>query len=135
MIVMETIFWLCLATVVYTYLLYPLLLIIASNLLRRKRVIGPVQMTVSFLIPVHNEEQHLERRLDELTRMMQANAIIGEIIVISDASTDRSVEIARGFAERGVRVVEQAEKQGKAAALNVGAADARCELLVFADAR
>jgi cellulose synthase/poly-beta-1,6-N-acetylglucosamine synthase-like glycosyltransferase len=67
--------------------------------------------------------------------MMQASGIPGEIIVISDASTDRSVAIARQFADRGVRVVEMAQKQGKAMALNAGSALARCELLIFADAR
>jgi cellulose synthase/poly-beta-1,6-N-acetylglucosamine synthase-like glycosyltransferase len=67
--------------------------------------------------------------------MLAATGVVGEIIVISDASTDRSVEIAQGFNGRGVRVLLQLEKQGKAAALNAGAVDARCELLVFADAR
>src|ERR1700686_4120395 len=135
MVGLETFFWLCLSLVIYTYLPYPLFLVILNELIRRQRQVGPVQATVSFLIPVLNEEQHLERRLDELTRMMQASGIVGEIIVISDASTDRSVEIARKFAERSVRVLEQAEKQGKAAALNAGAAEARCALLIFDAAR
>src|SRR5438552_17709215 len=134
MVVLETFFWLCLAVVSYTYLLYPLLLVVLNNLIRRQRHVGPVQATVSFLMPVHNEERHLERRLDEVTRMMQTSSIVGEILVISDASTDRSAEIARKFAERGVRLLEQPAKQGKAAALNAGAAEARCELLIFADA-
>jgi cellulose synthase/poly-beta-1,6-N-acetylglucosamine synthase-like glycosyltransferase len=135
MVAVETFCWLCGALVVYTYLVYPGLLVVFNNLVRRERKVGPVRATVSFLIPVHNEEQHLERRLDELTRQLGASGLAGEIIVISDASTDRSVEIAGRFANRGVRVVQQTTKQGKAAALNAGAAEARCELLIFADAR
>lgn len=90
---------------------------------------------VSILLPVHNEEQNLERRLDELSALIQSSGLTGEIIVISDASTDRSVEIAKQFASRDVRVLEMAEKSGKAAALSAGAAAAQHEILVFADAR
>jgi biofilm PGA synthesis N-glycosyltransferase PgaC len=131
----EWFFWVCFALAAYTYIFYPILLVLANCLVRHERAIGPVQTSVSFLLPVHNEEQNLERRLDELSRMIEASGIPGEIIVISDASTDRTVEIARRFAQRGVRAVEMATKQGKAAALNAGAAAASGALLVFADAR
>ena len=132
---LEWFFWLCFAVVAYTYFAYPLLIALLNRLIHRERQIGPVQISVSFLIPVHNEEQNLQRRLDELTRLIETSGLPGEILIISDASTDRSVEIARQFADRGVRVLEQASKQGKAAALNAGAAAAKHELLIFADAR
>ncbi|MBI1832360.1 MAG: glycosyltransferase family 2 protein [Planctomycetes bacterium] len=135
MIVLETLCWLCGSVVAYTYILYPILLVIANNLIRKGRQVGPVQATVSILVPVHNEEANLARRLDELTRSLTSAGIAGEIIVISDGSTDRTVEIARGYADRGVRVIELPEKQGKAVALSAGAAEARCEIMVFADAR
>ena len=132
---LEWIFWVCFALAAYTYIFYPILLVLANCLVRQERAIGPVQTSVSILLPVHNEEQYLERRLDELSRMIEASGILGEVIVISDASTDRTVEIARQFAQRGVRAVEMATKQGKATALNAGAAAASGALLIFADAR
>jgi len=135
MIVVETICWVCGWIVFYTCIFYPILLVIGNNLIRKTRQVGPVQATVSIIVPVHNEEANLARRLDELTRLLQSAGIVGEIIVVSDGSTDRSVEIARGYADRGVRVIELPERLGKAAALNSGVAEARCELLVFADAR
>ncbi len=132
---LEWLFWICFGIVAYTYFLYPIFLVALNLAMRRDRHIGPVQTSVSILVPIHNEEQNLERRLDELARLIQASGMPGEIIVISDASTDRSVEIARRFSERGVRVLEMPAKQGKAAALNAGAAAAQHELLIFADAR
>ena len=132
---LECFFWLCFAIVAYTYLVYPILLAFLNCFVRRERQLGSLQTSVSFLLPVHNEEANLERRLDELTRMIQASGLPGEIIVISDASTDGSVAGARQFADRGVRVLEQASKQGKAAAVNAGAAAAQYEMLIFADAR
>lgn len=133
--VLEGIIWACIGIVGYTYFFYPLLLVLCNAMAGRKHVVGPAPLSVSFLLPVHNEENNLSRRLDELSRLIQAAGVCGEIIVISDASTDRSVEIARGFAEQGVRVIEMPEKQGKAAALNAGAALTQNDVLVFADAR
>jgi len=134
-------FWFCFALVVYTYFCYPIFLVILNRLFRRVRGLRaePDQArdprtlrSVSILIPVYNEEQNLPCRLEELLRMIESAKIVGEILIISDASTDRSVEIARQF---GVNVIEMASKQGKAAALNEGAAQAKHELLIFADAR
>ena len=132
---LECVFWLCLAIVGYAYFLYPILLAVLNCCIRRERLVGPVQTSVSFLLPVHNEEHNLPRRLEELTRLIASSGLPGEIIVISDASTDRSAELAQQFADRGVRILEQPAQQGKAAALNLGAAAAQHELLIFADAR
>ncbi len=140
MLALEAFFWLCFAVVAYTYLVYPVLLvairIAGVSPARSESIAGETPaLRVSILLPVHNEQQNLERRLDELTRMIQASGMPGEIIVISDASTDRSVEIAAQYADRGVSVIQQSTKQGKAAALNAGSAAAQYELLIFADAR
>lgn len=130
---LEWLFWVSVALVGYTYILYPILLVMLNSLRSPApsvRAGGPPALRVSILLPVHNEEQNLARRLDELTRLL--GPVGGEIIVISDASTDRSAEIAR---QHGVLVIEMPSKQGKAAALNAGAAVAQHELLIFADAR
>src|SRR5262249_37697191 len=75
------------------------------------------------------------RRLEELTQLLHGSGLPGEVIVVSDGSTDRSVEVARRFADRGVRVLELVPNQGKAAALSLGIAETRHEIVVFADAR
>jgi poly-beta-1,6-N-acetyl-D-glucosamine synthase len=138
---LEWLFWTCFAVVAYTYFLYPLLLLIGVQFTRasggssaRKICAGepPVPRSVSLLVPAHNEESNLPRRLEELNRLLSGPGVHGEIIVISDASTDRSAEIARQF---GARVVELPQKSGKAVAVNEGAEVAQHDLLVFADAR
>jgi cellulose synthase/poly-beta-1,6-N-acetylglucosamine synthase-like glycosyltransferase len=131
----EVLFWTCAAFLAYTYIFYPLLLVVASALIGLDRQVGPASLTVSILMPAHNEERNLEHRLDELTRQIIVAGISAEIIVISDGSTDRTVEVARQFVERDVGVLELPDKQGKAAALNAGAATATGDLLIFADAR
>jgi len=54
-----------------------------------------------------------------------------EIIVVDDGSSDRSVEVISGYAN--VRLVEK-ENGGQASALNIGAAEARGEYILFLDA-
>ncbi len=57
-----------------------------------------------------------------------------EIIVTSDCSTDRTDEIARSFASRGVRLHRQQERHGKTAAQNAAVEQARGDIIVFSDA-
>ena len=113
MLSLEWLFWICFGIVAYTYFLYPIFLVALNVLVRRPRQIGHVKTSVSILVPIHNEEQNLPRRLDELARLIQASGFPGEIIVISDGSTDPSVEIARSFAERGVRMLEMPRSKAR----------------------
>jgi cellulose synthase/poly-beta-1,6-N-acetylglucosamine synthase-like glycosyltransferase len=57
-----------------------------------------------------------------------------EIVVVSDGSTDKTVEIIRAFDDPRIVVVE-APGEGKSAAINRGVAQASNDLIVFADAR
>ena len=55
--------------------------------------------------------------------------------MVSDASTDRTVELARRFESDQVKVLELARSAGKSGALNAGVAAAANDVIVFADAR
>ena len=132
---LEAIFWLCVACVLGTYLAYPLVLALASRLWRRPVQRGTVQGPVSIVLAVHNEAANIERRLEELTGLLESSGLHGEIIVVSDGSTDATAPLARAFAPRGVRLIELAGHEGKAAALTRGVAVAQHPIVVFADAR
>jgi len=129
--------WFCIALVVYAYALYPLILAVLARFVpRRTRRDGARPRSVSIVLAVFNEEQVLARRLGELAELLAASEIDGEIIVVSDGSTDGSAAIAREFVWHApVRVLEMAINRGKAVALTHGCAAARHEVIVFADAR
>ncbi|GAA5049320.1 glycosyltransferase involved in cell wall biosynthesis [Thermocatellispora tengchongensis] len=82
---------------------------------------------VSAIVPNHNYAASLELCLRALQNQTYRPV---ELIVVDDASTDDSVEVARRL---GVRVVQTGRNAGVAAARNLGAAHARGEILVFAD--
>jgi glycosyltransferase involved in cell wall biosynthesis len=86
-------------------------------------------VTISFIIPAHDEELLLPGTLEAVQASMPADTE-SEVIVVDDASTDRTAEIAAAHGARVVRI----EARQIAAARNAGAAAARGDMLVFVDA-
>jgi glycosyltransferase involved in cell wall biosynthesis len=85
---------------------------------------------ISFVVPAHNEETLLDRTLAALHESARAIAEPYEIVVVNDASTDRTGEIA--LTQRA-RVISVSHRQ-IAATRNAGAAAATGEILIFVDA-
>jgi glycosyltransferase involved in cell wall biosynthesis len=85
---------------------------------------------ITFVIPAYNEELLLGRTLGALNDAACALREPFEVLVVDDASTDRTAAIAR---EYGSLVVLVNERQ-IAATRNAGARIAKGELLIFVDA-
>jgi len=85
---------------------------------------------ISFIVPAWNEEALIGGALRTLRTSADALGESYEIIVVDDASTDRTAEIAR---ENGAEVI-RVEKRQIAAVRNAGAAVARGRFLFFVDA-
>src|SRR5712664_1731406 len=129
----EIIFGLSSAALFYTYAGYPLLLALISTL-RPKRVRrDKFEPTVTILITAYNEERALAAKLENTLALDYQRELL-EIIVASDCSNDRTDEITRVFAERGVRLVRQPQRLGKTGAQNMAIAEARGEIILFSDA-
>ena len=121
------------ATVVYTLFGYPLLLGWMANRHEQPVHRDEVLRSVSFVIAVHNGETFLERKLNSILALNYPRELV-EMIVVSDGSDDRTDEIVRSFAPRGVRLV-QVPRGGKPAALNVAVPMATGEILALTDIR
>lgn len=136
MLLWEIGFWSAAALVAYTYVGYPLLIAVLARL-RPQPVHADTSFagSVSIVLCVHNEEKRLTARLAELVQLLAAAQRPGEIIVVSDGSTDGTAELARHYADERVRVIELPANVGKAAALSQGVAAAQHDILVFADVR
>src|SRR5437867_1517122 len=87
---------------------------------------------VSIVIAARNEGTRLAARIDNLLSLdFPANK--RQIIVVSDGSTDQTVEVLARYA--GSVETVALPPGGKALALNAGVARARFDIVVFADAR
>jgi len=84
-------------------------------------------LRTSAIIAAYNEEKTLGEVLGALT----GSRLVDDIIVVSDGSTDRTVEIARGF--EGVTVIALRENWGKGYAMRAGVEYARGDVLFFVD--
>lgn len=85
---------------------------------------------LSFIVPAHNEEHELPQTLRALLRAADAAGETYELIVVDDASTDATADIARKFGARVIPI----ERRQIAATRNAGARAARGEVLFFVDA-
>lgn len=85
------------------------------------------QPTVSVIVPNYNYEKTLAACLDAVFAQTHQPF---EVIVVDDGSTDRSREIAASYP---CRVVKGAGNRGVSAARNIGAREARGEILFFLD--
>src|ERR1700694_5050873 len=111
-------FWFSAAALSYTYAGYPLLLLIMSRLRPREVRRADFTPAVTMIVTAYNEERDLAAKLENTLTLDYPRELL-EIIVASDCSTDRTDEIARAFAERGVRLVRQSQRLGKTAAQNM----------------
>jgi cellulose synthase/poly-beta-1,6-N-acetylglucosamine synthase-like glycosyltransferase len=127
------IFWLSAAALLYTYVGYPLLLIIMSRLRPRAVRRADFAPSVTVIITAYNEERDLAAKLENTLALDYPQASL-EVIVASDCSSDRTDEIVREFAARGVRLHRQPERLGKTAAQNAAVEQARGEIILFSDA-
>ncbi len=133
MMTIEILFWLFIFLIFYAYLGYPLLLVVLAVFLLKpveKRDITPA---VSLLISAYNEEKAIKQKIENSLSLDYPGEKL-ETIVISDASTDRTNDIALSYRDDGVKLLVQPERMGKTAGLNQAVPKAQGEIIVFTDA-
>ena len=128
---MRLLFWICLFGSVYSYAIYPLLLLVLvrTRPSRGADVVGTPK--VSLVVACRNEEKRLPAKIENALRIEYPNL---EIMVASDCSDDGSDAVTQSFADRGVRLVRSPERRGKEHAQGLAIVAATGDIMVFSDA-
>jgi glycosyltransferase involved in cell wall biosynthesis len=83
---------------------------------------------VSIIIPTYNAEKFMPGLLDSIFNQAIEDM---EVIIVDDCSKDRTVEIAKRYP---VRVIQLERNEGPAKARNIGAKEAKGDIIFFLDA-
>ncbi len=131
LVIVETVFWASLAALVWTHVGYPLAAAGAARLRgRHVRLDEAFEPTVTVIVAAYNEEAVIERRLENLLALEYPAEKL-ELVVASDASSDRTDELVERFAPR-VRLI-RCPRGGKVAAQNHVVPQTSGEVLAFCD--
>lgn len=93
-------------------------------------------MDLSLVIPLYNEDESLTELTAWIERVMQANHFSYEVLFIDDGSTDDSWQVITQLNKQNpnVRGIRFRRNYGKSAALNVGFAAAKGDIIITMDA-
>jgi cellulose synthase/poly-beta-1,6-N-acetylglucosamine synthase-like glycosyltransferase len=121
---------------VYAYLAYPAALWVLGRFVKA----APVQSrepdewpVVSITVPVYNEEHQVASLVENLLALDYPPER-RQILIVSDASSDGTDEIVRGYGDQGVELLQLEERGGKTKAENLALPWLRGEIIVNTDA-
>jgi len=136
----EFFFWAASFLIVYSYLLYPVILFSLSRLLSKKdnqtfvvRQNDDSLPSVSVVISAYNEEACIEERIKNLLSLEYPHDKI-RLLIASDGSTDDTNAILNSFDDPRLAVFCFEENRGKINVLNDLLSRVTSEITVFSDA-
>ena len=118
----------------YTIAGYPLLLGMLARWRQRPVTKAFTARKVSVILPVHNGERWIRRKLESLLDLDYPPELV-EILVVSDGSMDATDSIVEEYAGRGEIHLVRTARRGKAMALNAALDRAQGEILFLTDVR
>ncbi len=131
---MESLIVLLLIIMVYSYIGYPLTLIIFSYFSSSRVLKNDSHLPeVSMLIAAYNEEETIAEKIKNSLALDYPKDKM-EIVVVSDGSTDKTDEIVKSFESQGIRLFRVEGRVGKTEARNQAVLAMRREIIVFSDA-
>lgn len=93
--------------------------------------------SISILIPVHNEENNIISKLENIKKIDYPKEKI-EIIVANDASNDNTIKYVKSFAKRNhrlkIKIVDQYPRAGKSRTLNKALMACTNPIIIVSDA-
>ncbi len=135
--ILYIIFWASVFLIFYNYFLYPLLLKLLLKVQRKQNleVDESFLPTVTLVISAFNEEKVIEQKIKNSLELDYPSDKL-TVVIISDASTDKTDAIVEEWAKRNkqIKLVKMKERRGKTMGLNKTVGELDSEIVVFSDA-
>jgi glycosyltransferase involved in cell wall biosynthesis len=129
-VVLKAIFWASAAGLAWHHVGYPVTAAALRGFRARPVRKAEIEPTVTLIVPAHNEEDVIERRVQNLLELdYPADKL--ELVVASDGSTDRTHELVSAY--DGVRLLES-ERAGKLPTMNRAVRETGSEIVAIGDA-
>jgi glycosyltransferase involved in cell wall biosynthesis len=98
--------------------------------------LGPIQPSLTLIIPAFNEEALIEASLNELLRQVSSRYIKAEIIVVDDGSQDLTTQIVTQHQSRYPQIIllRNERNRGKGYSVRRAVLQSSGEIIVFMDA-
>ena len=135
---MATLFWLCMAIVVYTYVGYGIvlyLLVFVKRLATKAKPLADITddrlPEVTLMVCAYNEEDIIAEKMDN-TRRLEYPSDRLHLVWVTDGSNDNTNVLLSAYPE--VKVIYFPERRGKAAALKHGIKEIDTEIVMMTDA-
>jgi len=132
---MEIVFWALAGLSIYSYVLFPIVLVVLLRITCRPWKKEDDEPMVSMVVSAHNEEMVIAAKIENALALDYPRAKL-EIMVVSDGSTDSTEGIVRNFCSRHHRVILKGfpERFGKTECLNRVVPEAQGDIILFTDA-
>lgn len=129
---MEIMFLISVVSIVYAYFGYPASLYLLS-MVSRKQVNNIVwHPNVTMIITAYNEEKNIRDKIKNTLAIRYPKDKL-QIIIASDGSGDKTVEIAEEYKNNGIEILNRVERTGKENTQKEAIRIARGEIFVFTD--
>ena len=129
-VVVTILFWASLVLLAWTHVLYPACAELLARIATRRVGTADIEPTVAVIVAAYNEEPVIARRIQNLLQLDYPRDKL-QLVVTSDASTDRTEEIALQYPE--VTVIPN-PRGGKVAAQDRAVRQTDSEIVAFSDA-
>ena len=132
---MEWLFWIAFLLLLYTYILYPIILLCIVRFFRKKTfkpntILSTNYPSVALIIPAYNEAECIREKIENSLNLIYPAQL--SIIVVTDGSTDGTETIVASYNE--VELLHYPKRLGKIEAMKAALNKAKADVLVFTDA-
>ena len=135
MIVLQIIFWISVALVFHTYVLYPIILQIFAKTDKTKTYKSDYYPKTTIIMSLFNEEDVIAKKIDTILDSDYPKENL-QIIIGSDNSTDNTNTIVEEYAKNNDNIlfISYSERQGKSNVINSLIEKANGDILILSDA-